>query len=298
MSVIKSFSVGEGDMFYIQHNSDNFTVIDCYMHEDNKDRIMKEIEEKSKKKHIHRFISTHPDEDHILGIKSFRDKLGIANFYCVENEATKSEDTEDFEEYCDLRDGDKHYYIYEGCSRKWMNMSGMDDNGEERGSSGINILWPKTNNSYYKEALEKAKNGESPNNISPIIKYSLKDGANVLWFGDLEKDFMESIKDDLNIEKADIIFAPHHGRSSGKIPKVILDKIDPKLIVIGEAPSENLNYYSGYNTLTQNSAGDITFDCTGNNIHIYVSNENYHVNFLKDKYKSNEYDYYIGTLEL
>ena len=298
MSVIKSFSVGEGDMFYIQHNSDNFTVIDCYMHEDNKDRIMKEIEEKSKKKHIHRFISTHPDEDHILGIKSFRDKLGIANFYCVENEATKSEDTEDFEEYCDLRDGDKHYYIYEGCSRKWMNMSGMDDNGEERGSSGINILWPKTNNSYYKEALEKAKNGESPNNISPIIKYSLKDGANVLWFGDLEKDFMESIKDDLNIEKADIIFAPHHGRSSGKIPKVIPDKIDPKLIVIGEAPSENLNYYSGYNTLTQNSAGDITFDCTGNNIHIYVSNENYHVNFLKDKYKSNEYDYYIGTLEL
>ena len=259
---------------------------------------MKEIEEKSQKKHIHRFISTHPDEDHILGIKSFRDKLGIANFYCVENEATKSEDTEDFEEYCDLRDGDKHYYIYEGCSRKWMNMSGMDDNGEERGSSGINILWPKTNNSYYKEALEKAKNGESPNNISPIIKYSLKDGANVLWFGDLEKDFMESIKDDLNIEKADIIFAPHHGRSSGKIPKVILDKIDPKLIVIGEAPSENLNYYSGYNTLTQNSAGDITFDCTGNNIHIYVSNENYHVNFLKDKYKSNEYDYYIGTLEL
>lgn len=298
MSVIKSFSVGEGDMFYIQHNSDNFTVIDCYMHEDNKNRIMKEIEEKSKKKHIHRFISTHPDEDHILGIKSFRDKLGIANFYCVENEATKSEDTEDFEEYCDLRDGDKHYYIYEGCSRKWMNMSGMDDNGEERGSSGINILWPKTNNSYYKEALEKAKNGESPNNISPIIKYSLEDGANVLWFGDLEKDFMESIKDDLNIEKADIIFAPHHGRDSGKIPKVILDKIDPKLIVIGEAPSENLNYYSGYNTLTQNSAGDITFDCTGNNIHIYVSNENYHVNFLKDKYKSNEYDYYIGTLEL
>ena len=298
MSVIKSFSVGEGDMFYIQHNSDNFTVIDCYMHEYNKDRIMKEIEEKSKKKHIHRFISTHPDEDHILGIKSFRDKLGIANFYCVENEATKSEDTEDFEEYCDLRDGDKHYYIYEGCSRKWMNMSGMDDNGEERGSSGINILWPKTNNSYYKEALEKAKNGESPNNISPIIKYSLEDGAKVLWFGDLEKDFMESIKDDLNIEKADIIFAPHHGRSSGKIPKVILDKIDPKLIVIGEAPSENLNYYSGYNTLTQNSAGDITFDCTGNNIHIYVSNENYNVNFLKDKYKSNEYDYYIGTLEL
>ena len=29
MTVIKSFSVGLGDMFYILHGSDNFTIIDC-----------------------------------------------------------------------------------------------------------------------------------------------------------------------------------------------------------------------------------------------------------------------------
>ena len=28
MSKIKSFSVGNGDMFYIRHNTDNFTTID------------------------------------------------------------------------------------------------------------------------------------------------------------------------------------------------------------------------------------------------------------------------------
>ena len=295
MSIIKSFSVGEGDMFYIQHNSDNFTVIDCYMHDDNKDRIIREIEEKSKDKQINRFISTHPDEDHILGLKSFREKLGISNFYCVENKATKSEETEDFKEYCDLRDGDKHFYIYKGCSRKWMNDSGIDNNGVERGSSGINILWPKTSNQYYKDALEKAKKGESPNNISPIIKYSLESGVNILWFGDLEKDFMENIKDDLEIEEADIIFAPHHGRESGKIPKEILDKIKPKLIIIGEAPSTNLNYYNDYNTITQNSAGDITLQCVSEKVHIYVSKENYTVGFLKNEYKT-DFDNYIGTL--
>lgn len=297
MSIIKSFSVGDGDMFYIEHNSDNFTVIDCYMHDDNKEKIMNEIEEKSKNKGIHRFISTHPDEDHILGLKSFREKLGITNFYCVENKATKNEETEDFKEYCDLRDGDKHFYISKGCSRKWMNISGMDDNGVERGGSGINILWPKTNNSYYKEALEKAKNAESPNNISPIIKYSLENGVNVLWFGDLEKDFMENIKNDLDIEEADIIFAPHHGRESGKIPKEILNKIKPKLIIIGEAPSNNLNYYDGYNTITQNTAGDIIFECVRNKVHIYVSNKNYSVGFLNNEYKIN-YDNYIGTLDV
>ena len=28
MSIVKSFSVGDGDMFYILHNSSNFTIID------------------------------------------------------------------------------------------------------------------------------------------------------------------------------------------------------------------------------------------------------------------------------
>lgn len=292
MSIIKSFSVGNGDMFYIQHNTDNFTVIDCYMHDDNEDRIINEIKDKSKNKNIHRFISTHPDEDHILGLKNFNSRLGISNFYCVENKAKKEEETDDFKEYCKLRDGDKHFEIYKDCSRRWMNLG---DN--ERGSSGINILWPKTSNIYFKEALEKAKNGESPNNISPIIEYSLKDGVNVLWFGDLEKDFMENIKDDLDINNADIIFAPHHGRDSGKIPREILDKIKPKLIIIGEAPSNNLNYYNGYNTITQNSAGDIIFECIDHKVHIYVSNQNYKVNFLNNEYKTN-YDNYIGTLNV
>ncbi len=298
MSIIKSFSVGNGDMFYINHNTDNFTVIDCYMDEDNEERIINEIINKSKNKGIKRFISTHPDDDHIMGLKKYEEKIGISNFYCVENKATKKNETEDFEEYCSLRDGNKHFYLYKGCSRKWMNKKGDDDSGVYRGSSGINVLWPNTANLYFKDALEKAHNGESHNNISPIIKYSLENGVDILWFGDLEKDFMENIKDDLAIEQADIIFAPHHGRDSGKIPKEILDKINPKLVIIGEAPSEYLNYYREYNTITQNSAGDITFECESNNVHIYVSNENYSVSFLKDKSKSNSYDYYIGTLEV
>lgn len=32
MSIIKSFSVGDGDMFYIDHNSDNFSIIDYQPH--------------------------------------------------------------------------------------------------------------------------------------------------------------------------------------------------------------------------------------------------------------------------
>ena len=49
MSIIKSFSVGEGDMFYIQHNSDNFTIIDCCMGDSNKREITNEIKKAKKK---------------------------------------------------------------------------------------------------------------------------------------------------------------------------------------------------------------------------------------------------------
>lgn len=228
MSVIKSISVGNGDMFYIKHGSSNFTIIDCNMDEINKKEIIDEIIAESKEKDIKRFISTHPDDDHIHGLKYLDDQIGILNFYCVENEATKSDVTEDFERYCELRDSkEKAFHIYRGCSRCWMN---KDDDEKKYGSSGINILWPITSNEDYKTELSNVKDGKSPNNISPIIKYSLNAGVTVLWFGDLENTFMEKIKDIIELPKADIVFAPHHGRSSGKIPKEWMESINPKLV--------------------------------------------------------------------
>jgi hypothetical protein len=95
----------------------------------------------------------------------------------------------------------------------------------------------------------------------------------------------------------DILFAPHHGRDSGKIPESWLKKITPKIIVIGEAPSEHLNYYKGYNTITQNSAGNIIFDCQKGKVHIYVSTEGYSVKFLKNEKMQDAHEsYYLGTL--
>jgi beta-lactamase superfamily II metal-dependent hydrolase len=100
----------------------------------------------------------------------------------------------------------------------------------------------------------------------------LKDGASVLWMGDLENNFMENIKNTFTMERADILFAPHHGRDSGKVPAKWLESIDPKVIIIGEAASKDLNYYDGYNTITQNSAGDIILQCETGKTHIWVSN--------------------------
>jgi len=293
MSKVKSFSVGNGDMFYINHNSDNFTIIDCcYSDEENKNSNFEEIRAIPSKKVITRFISTHPDDDHIKGLKYLDAQMHILNFYCVKNEAIKSDNTDDFERYCELRDSEKAFYLYKGCSRKWMN-----EEDEERGSSGINCLWPNTSNEDYIDALKKAKEGKSYNNISPIITYSTGEGHKFMWMGDMENDFVDKIQNEIKWENVDILFAPHHGRDSGKLKENILKKLNPKIIIIGEADSKDINYYQGYNTITQNTAGDVIFNCVNSEIDIFVSNSNYSVSFLNDKYKSDLDDnHYIGTL--
>ena len=267
------------------------------MDDGNRFDIVNEIITESRKKDITRFISTHPDDDHIRGLRYLDEKINILNFYCVKNDATKTDESEDFEKYCELRDSDKAFYLYKGCKRKWLNMNDEDD-GKNYGLSGINFIWPITDNSDYKDALENAKNGESPNNISPIFTYSLEDGVTAMWMGDIENTFLDKIKYEIDWEEIYILFAPHHGRESGKVPTSILNELKPKLIVIGEAPSDDLNYYNDYNTITQNTAGDIVFECESSKVHIYVSNENYNVSFLKDERKPNTYGKYIGTLDV
>lgn len=79
---------------------------------------------------------------------------------------------------------------------------------EERGSSGINILWPITSNKDFQEELQKAKNGESYNNLSPIITYSLQNGATIIWRGIWKVISWRKIKDEINLPKANVLFCP------------------------------------------------------------------------------------------
>ncbi len=299
MATVKSYTVGEGDMFFIDHNSDNFTIIDCQLFGDHKEWLVDELKKFSKDKGITRFISTHPDEDHIEGIEYLDAKMPIHNFYVVKNEATKPDESTAFKHYCELRDGSKAYYVFKGCSRKWMNKS--DD---VRETSGISILWPDTSNKYFKEALQKAKDGTAFNDISLVARYSVKNSASFMWIGDLGTDYMEKIVDDINLQKTNIVFAPHHGRKSGKLPDSWLEKLEPEIIVIGEAKQRHLHHYSGYQKITQTKAWDIVFEPSDGKVDCYASNPDYGLrDFLHDDQLGNltnhhHTHYYIGTLKL
>lgn len=275
MAIIKSFSYEEGnirgDMFYIKHNVDCFTVIDCYLKENDvrKDSIINEIVKESNNKYIQRFISTHPDDDHIHGIEDLWKKWSTKNFYCVANNFAPDPKNPSLTKYIELRDN-HNTAIHKGLKRAFLNKKGITDDGIDINSSGINFLWPDLQNEEFKTALKKVQT--EPNNICPAITYKVNGGPSFLWMGDMEtemqKSFYESEKG--KIGHIDIVFAPHHGRESGSIPEELMKELSPEIIVIGNAPSKNIKYLDTDLTITQNTSGDILFDIKYDRVIVYT----------------------------
>jgi hypothetical protein len=58
-----------------------------------------------------------------------------------------------------------------------------------------------------------------------------------------------------------------------------------------------LHYYGGYETLTQNSAGDIIFECVSGKVHIFASENTYEVSHLDDEWMTGP-SKYLGTLKV
>ena len=281
-SIVKSFSFpkGEtrGDTFYIKHGVDSFTVIDCYLlseseHPENnrQKEIIDEIVEQSKGR-IRRFISTHPDHDHIAGIEELFSRWPTDNFYAVKNDVPSDESDSSLTKYLELKKN-KNYAIKQGIKRCWLN----DDNGTDdpHHASGIHFLWPDLNNEKFKAALKVVAEGGKKNNICPVFTYTLKGGAKYMWMGDLETDlqnaYYETFK--VSIPHVNILFQPHHGRKTGAVPDELLNLLKPQLIIIGNAPSDYIDYGDSQKTITQNTSGDLLFENDGEYVHIYSQNK-------------------------
>lgn len=316
MSIVKSFSFPDGDirgdMFYIKHGSENFTVIDCYLKEGEDDscrleEIISEIKAESKGR-VCRFISTHPDNDHILGIEELDAQWGIINFYAVANEIPEDSDDDSLTRYIWLKEH-KNYEIEQGIRRAYLNKESKNDKGQVIGSSGITFQWPYKDDQKFIDSLKSVaggNKGKCVNNICPIFKYSIEDGAEYMWMGDMESDMQQEYYDyclnkGIKIPQCDIFFQPHHGRKSGKTPADLLKALNPKIIVVGNAPADKIEYGDASKTITQNTAGDILFYNEGKKVHVYTQND---VDNLPDCLEYDDshpvyYEYYYGgTLSL
>jgi hypothetical protein len=88
----------------------------------------------------------------------------------------------------------------------------------------------------------------------------------MLWLDDLETNYMNTIEDVIARPQIDIVFAAHHGRA--RMPSQWMAQMDPTIVVLGEAPPEHLEYYSGRDHIRQNTTGEITFECFDGMTHI------------------------------
>lgn len=274
MSEIKSYSFPDGeirgDMFFIKHNNDTFSLIDCYLKPEGTtngrmDEILTEVQRESRGR-ICRFISTHPDQDHIAGLEKLDAVWPITNFYSVPNAMPEESGNESLSKYIELRSSEHNFSINRDIKRAWLN-----DSAEGRNGGGINFLWPLLENDKFKEAQAAILNGGKVNNICPIFTYSLQNGATVMWMGDLETEMQQAFYEQYQggIPHVDILFQPHHGRKSGSVPDKLLDALDPSLIIIGNAPAEHIDYGDARHTITQNTSGDLVFVLEAGKVHVY-----------------------------
>ena len=307
MAIIHFLNVLEGDCNIIQHDSKRLTLIDISnayndidTEEEKKVKASKEKEErrlrtqvpagkvdykqkltpdnpihylneKVKPSEIFRFIITHPDMDHLDGIKDLYEEYLIRNTWDTNNKKELDLNNfgggynkEDWKFYKELRDGKykettRLTYFDDDSSLYWT-----EDN--------IKILAPSR--ALLNSAIESGDYNDSSYAI--LFTPPKKGGGNwkILFSGDTHDASWEHIikKYSKDVSNVDVLFAPHHGRDS-KRDYSFLKTLKPRVTLFGNADSSHLAYDKYPNPkITNNQAGYVIIDITQEDIVFYVKN--------------------------
>ena len=317
MSVIHFLNVLEGDCNIIQHDSGRISVIDvCNAYNDDDtpaekavqaykkkilfdtkvpvgkidfkqkadpDNPIKYIKNRLQRNDIFRFIITHPDMDHLDGIKDFYNEFTVTNTWDSDN--TKELPAGSGDGRYNRDDWDFYRQIREGKYSKTYRLTysaGAD--AQYFNEDMIKVLCPTT--ALIRQANEIAGDFHD---LSYVLLYTppTQEGGHwkILFAGDSHDSSWEYILRNhrSQVENVDILFAPHHGRDSGRDYK-FLDILKPKLTLFGNASSEHLAYSQYRKTrITNNQAGHIILDINPKRSKVYVKNQEFASSFLRKR---------------
>lgn len=320
MGVVHFLNVNEGDCILIEHPSKHNTIIDIsngkgeynifdsatFSGNHNRKNYPVDPIEYLKERNVNeifRFILTHPDMDHMDGIKALFDTYEVLNFWDTKNEKVMDENSdwgkykkEDWDCYQEIRkskDLPKVLNLYSGVENKYYN---QNENGE-MGGDGLHILAPTPG------LVKEANETKEYNDCSYVILYYTGDNKKIIFAGDsAEKTWDYILENHENaVKDVDILIAPHHGRKTGGNDKY-LDVLNPKLTLFGNAKSPYLDYASwtnkGLDYITNNQADCVIIETNGESgMDVYVKYET----FAKKRNPNTFYDktyggWYIMTI--
>ena len=309
MSTIHFLNVQAGDCSIIKHNSGRVTVIDvCNAKPSSSAESKSEMAQAAvatkavqgnfnQKAHpvnpvayleehgigsAFRFILTHPDMDHMDGIKALFDRFAPGNFWDTDNKKEMDSSSwsaspynqSDWAFYKSLRDTNpqnnpKRLTKLSGDTGKYWN---EDENGNP-GADGIRILAPT------QQLVDEANKTGDFNDCSYVLLYRTG-GKRIVFGGDSHDDTWEHILKNWeeDVRDIDLLIAPHHGRDSGRAYE-FLSVLKPALTFFGNARSPHLAYdhwYSrGLPIVTNNQANCMVVDASTTPMNLYVTNETF-----------------------
>lgn len=323
MAVIHFLNVKQGDCSCIQYNSGRVSVIDVFNASkpltteslrdtiefsaksvrgnfNQKEHPVNPIEylQQHKIQQVFRFILTHPDMDHMGGIKDFFETFYPTNLWDTDNTKEMGSFTgspyseEDWQFYKDMRSGaydkTKRLTLFAGAKGQFYN---TNENGNS-GGDGLYILAPTP------DLVEEANRIGDFNDCSYVILY--RSGSRRIIFGgdshDKTWDYILSNYES-HVKDVDLLIAPHHGRDSGRSFD-FLDTVRPKITFFGNANSVHLAYSAWNNRklpfITNNQGNCLLADINSDTMSIYATYENFARKFTE---KCNYQTYYENKLQ-
>jgi len=238
---------------------------------------------------IFRYMLTHPDMDHMDGIKDLFELFSPGNFYDTSN--NKEIDSwngspyreEDWRFYKNLRDtrptnDPKRLEIFSGDDGIHRT---KDWSGQPFGDR-FYTLAPTP--ALVDQANEKSGDYHD---LSYVVLWFSPVGR-ILMCGDSHDATWEHILENHAelVRDVDIMIAPHHGRKSSR-DWSFLDTVNPKLTLFGNAQSKHLAYDAfrsrNLEYITNNQAGYIVVDCNLGSMKVFVKNQ-----FFAEDYTGND----------
>ncbi|WP_312909935.1 ComEC/Rec2 family competence protein [Natronosalvus caseinilyticus] len=193
------------------------------------------------KNKVWRFISTHPDMDHLAGLKQFHEEIGFDVMWDTPH--SKEMDTGDgwYEKF-----NREDWYRYEAIRGGETDVNNINPRRESQKNfweqDNIQILHPSHS---FVEEIDEQSSGY--NDASYVLKLTHGNQA-MLLPGDIEEDAWEEILDYWGpdvLSDVNILKASHHGRKSG-FHREAIEEMDPDLVVVSVGNKDESDGYGLY----------------------------------------------------